>query len=102
MSEEIRMQFGSHLSEELRERYRRRSLRPRVGDSVKVVRGEYKGIEGKVTKVLAKEGRVNVEGVNKEKLAGGNAPVPIHASNLVITSLNLGDKLRRSKAEATE
>ena len=96
------MKFASHLSEELRERYKRRSVRPRTGDSVKIVRGEFKGIEGKVTKVLAKDGRVNVEGVNKEKLAGGNAPVPIHASNVVITSLNLGDKLRKNKVEGTE
>jgi large subunit ribosomal protein L24 len=96
------MKFSSHLSEELRERYKRRSLRPRVGDSVKIVRGEFKGIEGKVTKVLAKDGKVNVEGVSKEKLAGGNAPVPIHTSNLIVTSLNLGDKLRKQKVEGTE
>ena len=93
------MKFASHLSEELRERYNRRSTRPRVGDSVRIVRGEFKGIEGKVTKVLAKDGRINVEGVNKEKTAGGNAPVPIDTSNVLITSLNLGDKLRKSKLE---
>jgi large subunit ribosomal protein L24 len=95
------MKFASNLSTELRERYKRRSLRPRVGDSVKIVRGEYRNIEGKITKVLPKDGRVNVEGVAKEKTKGGNAPVPVHASNLVITSLNLGDKLRKRKLEVT-
>lgn len=99
--EEIGMKFASNLSTELRERYKRRSLRPRVGDSVKIVRGEYKNIEGKITKVIAKDGRINVEGVAKEKLAGGNAPVPVHASNVVITSLNLGDKLRKNKLEVS-
>ena len=96
------MKFSSHLSDELRERYRRRSARPVAGDSVKIVRGEFKDIEGKVTKVLAKDGRINVEGVNREKLAGGNAPVPVDSSNVVITSLNLGDKLRKQKLEASE
>ena len=96
------MKFASHLSEELRERYKRRSVRPTVGDSVKIVRGEFKDIEGKVTKVLSKDGRINVEGVNKEKLAGGNAPVPIDASNVIITSLKLDDKIRKRKLEVQE
>ena len=45
------MKFSSTLSEELREKYKRRSVRLRVGDSVRIVKGEFKGIEGKVTKV---------------------------------------------------
>ncbi len=94
------MKFASTLSEDLRAKYKRRSFRPRVGDSVRIVRGEFKGIEGKVTKVLTKEGRVSVEGVAREKMKGGTAPVPIHASNVVLTSLTLGDKLRRKKLEA--
>ena len=95
------MKFGSPLSTELREKYRKRSLRPRVGDSVRIVRGEFKDIEGKVTKVDPKAGLVNVDGVTREKLKGGNAPVPIPSSNLVITSLVLSDKLRKKKMEGT-
>lgn len=93
------MKFGSTLSKELRERHKRRSLRPRVGDSVKIVRGEFKNIEGKVTKVAAKDGILNVEGVTREKQKGGSSPVPVHASNVVITSLNLDDKIRKQKLE---
>ena len=96
------MRFSSHLSDELRERYKRRSARPTVGDSVKIVRGEFKDIEGKVTKVIVKEGKINIEGVNKEKLAGGNAPVPVDASNVIITSLELKDRIRKRKMEALE
>jgi len=95
------MKFGSPLSTELREKYRKRSFRPRVGDSVRIVRGEFKDIEGKVTKVDPKAGLVNVDGVTREKLKGGNAPVPIPSSNLVITSLVLSDKLRKKKMEGT-
>jgi large subunit ribosomal protein L24 len=98
----LAMKFGAHLSPELREKYRKRALRPRVGDTVKIIRGEFKDIEGKVTKVLAKEGRLTVDGVAKEKTAGGTAPIPIDTSNVVITSLNMDDKSRKSKLEAQE
>ena len=96
------MRFGSALSGELREKHRRRSIRPRVGDSVRIVRGEFKDIEGKITRVDPRAGRVNVEGVTREKLKGGTAPVPINSSNLVVTSLTLGDKLRKKKLEVSE
>ena len=95
------MKFGSLLSSDLRERHGRRTARPRVGDSVRIVRGEFKGVEGKITKVDA-VGRVRVEGVTREKQKGGTSPVPIHSSNLVITSLAMEDKERKRKLEKIE
>jgi large subunit ribosomal protein L24 len=93
------MKFGSSLSPELKEKHARRSIRPRVGDTVRIVRGEYKDIEGKVTHVDTKLGVVNIEGVTHEKLKGGTAPVPIHSSNVMVTALNLVDKARKTKLE---
>lgn len=93
------MKFGSVLSPELRERHGRRSVRPRVGDTVKIMRGEFNNVEGKVTKVIASEGTLNIEGVTHEKIAGGNAPIPIHSSNVMVTSLNMSDRLRKKKLE---
>ncbi len=93
------MKFGSQLSTELRERHGKRSLRPRVGDTARIVRGEFKDIEGKITKVDSKAGLVNVEGVTREKLKGGTAPVPIPSSNVILTALVLDDKQRKSKLE---
>lgn len=93
------MKFGSSLSPELREKYRKRSLRPRVGDSVRILRGEFGGIEGKVTKVNPKKGKLNVEGVTREKPAGGTSPVPIDSSKVMITNLILDDKRRKGKVE---
>ncbi|MBI3859957.1 MAG: 50S ribosomal protein L24 [Thaumarchaeota archaeon] len=93
------MKFGAALSKDLRERHHRRSFTPRVGDSVKIVRGEFKGIEGKVTMVFPGEGRLNVEGVTRDKIKGGTSPVGIQSSNVVITSLTLDDKLRAAKLE---
>ena len=94
------MRFGSRLSAELKERHGRKSLRPRVGDSVRIVRGEFKGIEGKITKVDSEGGLIMVEGVTREKLKGGTSPVPIRSSNVVITTLALEDKIRKQKLEA--
>ena len=95
------MKFGSHLSTELRERHGKRSVRPRVGDTVRIVRGEFKDIEGKVTKVDPSIGVVNVEGVTREKLKGGTAPVPIPSSNVVLTALVLADKERKKRLEGS-
>jgi len=95
------LKFGSLLSTELRERHGKRSIRPRVGDTVKIVRGEFKDIEGKITNVNPKEGLVNVDGVTREKLKGGTAPVPIHSSNVVVTALVLEDKQRKKKLEGS-
>lgn len=96
------MKFGAHLSPELEEKHRRRAVRPRVGDTVRIVRGEFKGIEGKITKVDSGNGVVNVEGVTREKLKGGTSPVPIQSSNVVLTSLVLVDKARKKKLEVSE
>jgi large subunit ribosomal protein L24 len=95
------MKFGSRLSAELRERHGKRSVRPRVGDTVRIVRGEFRDIEGKVTRVDSREGAVMVEGVTREKIKGGTSPVPINSSNVVITNLALEDKIRKKKLEGT-
>ena len=95
------MKFGSQLSSELRERHGKRSVRPRVGDTVRIVRGEFKDIEGKITKVDTGAGVVNVEGVTREKLKGGTAPVPIPSSNVRVTALILDDAQRKKKLEGS-
>jgi large subunit ribosomal protein L24 len=93
------MKPGSALSKELREKYGRRSIRPRQGDSVRILRGEFKNVEGKITKVSPSEGTINVDGVTKEKQKGGTSPVPVRMSNVVITNLTLDDKIRKAKLE---
>lgn len=93
------MKPGSALSKELREKYGRRSIRPREGDSVRILKGEFKNVEGKVTKVIPRDGTINVDGVTKEKQKGGTSPVPVQMSNVVVTSLALDDKLRKAKLE---
>ncbi|MFY9797502.1 MAG: 50S ribosomal protein L24 [Candidatus Nitrosopolaris sp.] len=90
---------GSTLSDDLREQYGTRSCRLVKGDTVRVVRGEYSGIEGKVEKVNMLRGTLSIEGIQREKVKGGNVKVQIHSSNLIITGLNLNDKYRKNKLQ---
>lgn len=65
------------------------------GDRVKVIRGNYRDLEGTVLEVLREEGRVRVEGVNQRKRHtrpsqadpdGGiiTFEAPIHISNVML------------------
>ena len=86
----------STLTDDLREQYGRRSARVIKGDTVRVMRGEYTGIEGKVQKVDTRRGTLSIEGVQREKIKGGNVKVQIHASNVRLSGLNLDDKYRQN------
>ena len=86
----------SSLSRALREKFGRRNLRVIAGDTIKVIRGEYSGIEGKVEKVNMKRGSLAIEGIQREKVRGGNVKVAINSTNVVITDLDLDDKYRQA------
>jgi large subunit ribosomal protein L24 len=92
-------QVGAALSKDLRERYGRKSIRVIKGDTVSVVRGEFKEIDGKIAKVWVSSGRVAIEGIKKEKGKGDKIDILIHASNLVVTSLNTDDSKRMAKID---
>lgn len=85
------------LSKDLQERYKRRSIRVIKGDTVKVLRGDYTGTEGKVDNVNTKNLKIVVDGVSIKKADGSEVPRPIDPSNVVITDLNLEDKRREQK-----
>jgi large subunit ribosomal protein L24 len=90
---------AASLSDNLREVYKKRTLRIVKGDSVKVMRGEYKGVEGKVENVDTEHSTLNIEGVQREKIRGGQVKVPIHSSKVMIINLNLTDKYRSNKLQ---
>ena len=87
--------FNSPLSPELKKSNNTGSIPVRTGDTVKVMRGEYDGFEGKVTQINRQKYKVFVEGVTREKVDGTPVPAPIHPSKVMITRLNLDDKWRR-------
>ena len=92
----------STLTDDLREQHKRRSIRVIKGDTVKVMRGEYTGIEGKVEKVNTIRGTLSIEGVQREKIKGGNVKVQIHSSNVRVSGLNLDDKYRQDRVRGQE
>jgi large subunit ribosomal protein L24 len=94
--------LSCHLSPELRAKYNTRAFPVRVGDTVKILRGDFNGIEGKVTEVNTKNLSIYIEGVTREKVSGTTVKVPIHPSKVMITSLNLDDKLRVKALERRE
>ena len=82
------------------------------GDTVRVMRGEDKGKDGKVLRVFPKTGRVVVEGVNivkrhrkarraDEQSAIIDFPAPIHASNVMLLDPKSGVPTR-AKARIDE
>lgn len=91
--------MSAHLSKELRQKYGRRSVPLRKGDFVKVMNGEFKGKEGKVSIIDSRNARVAIEGIQIQKKDGTKVNRMINASNLLVKELNLEDKKRLRKKE---
>jgi len=87
--------FSAPLSPTLKASHLVNSISVRVGDTVRIMRGDRKGSEGKVVKVDRKKYQIFVEGITREKVDGTAVPFPIHPSKVMITSLNLDDKWRK-------
>jgi large subunit ribosomal protein L24 len=80
-------------------------MRMSKGDTVRVMRGDDRGKEGKVLRTFPKTGRVLVEGVNivkkhrKARTANDQsgiieAPAALHASNLMLLDAKTGEATR--------
>jgi large subunit ribosomal protein L24 len=87
--------LAAHLSPELRATHIAKSFPVRSGDTIRVMRGDHKGFEGKITRIDLKKYRIYVEGLTREKVDGTTIFVPVHPSKLMITRLNLDDKWRK-------
>lgn len=95
----VRSNFiNARLSEELSKKYGR-TARVVVGDTVKVMRGDAAGTEGKVREIDVKREQVVVEGVSVARADGKEEARPIHPSNLQITKLILDDPKRVASLE---
>jgi large subunit ribosomal protein L24 len=92
--------ISSHLAENLLLKYDRRSLPVVKGDTVKIMRGSFRGHEDKISKVNVKDQTVEIEGATITTAKGTKIAKQIHASTLLITKLNVTDKWRRQKLES--
>ncbi len=91
--------FNARLSSELQITHGVKRLPIVRGDSVMILRGQYKGIEGEVILIGTKKIRICVQGAEREKADGSTVMYPIHPSNVEISVLNLKDPLRRELIE---
>jgi large subunit ribosomal protein L24 len=84
---------------------KRMKLHVSKGDTVRVMRGEDKGKEGKVLRVFLKTGRVMVEGVNivkmhrkartaEEQSGIRESPASVHSSNVMLLDPKSGEPTR--------
>ena len=90
-------------------RHARKSERVKLsitkGDTVRVMRGEDAGKEGKILRVFPKTGRVTIEGINivkrhrkarraEEQSQIMEMPAPVHHSNVMLLDPKSGDPTR--------
>ena len=94
-------QMRSMVSDELKKRYGFSTARVRKGDMVKVMRGDFIGVQGKVTKIFAKQAKIGVEGLTRKKVNGQEAPVKVHSSKVMITQFDMSDKNRFKEVNAS-
>ncbi|WNY25577.1 50S ribosomal protein L24 [Methanolapillus millepedarum] len=94
--------MGARLSDDLSKKYNTRSAPVITGDTVLVMRGDFKGVSGKVEKVNLADCVIHVAGVVSTKVNGEEVPRPIYPSNVMITKLELKDKKREARIRGQE
>ena len=96
---------GKRLHARHAENAKRLKLHVSKGDTVRVMRGDDKGKEGKVLRVFLKTGRVLIEGVNmvkmhrkartaEEQSGIREAPASLHSSNVMLLDPKSGEPTR--------
>jgi large subunit ribosomal protein L24 len=88
--------MAAPLSPELLAQKGVKALPVRKGDTIRIMRGDHKGFEGKVSRVDLKRYRVYLEGLTREKVDGTTVFVALHPSKVMIKNLNLDDKVRKA------
>jgi large subunit ribosomal protein L24 len=91
--------MAAPLSPELVKSKGAKTLPVRKGDTVRVVRGDHLGFEGKVSRVDLKRYRIFLEGLTREKVDGTNIFVSVHPSKVMIKNLKLDDNWRKAVVE---
>ncbi|MFA5061473.1 MAG: 50S ribosomal protein L24 [Candidatus Pacearchaeota archaeon] len=94
--------MSSSLEKKLKEKYKRKNISVVKGDEVKVMRGKYKGKQGKVSVCDVKNTRIQIEGITRQKKAGDKIGVWFHPSKVKIVLLNEKDSKRIKKGELTK
>lgn len=95
-----RKMMAGHLSKELIEKHGKRAFPIRAGDKVKIMRGDFKGIIGKVDRVDVKKMKIYIVGAEREKGEGQPASkYPVDPSSVKIIDMDLTDARRKKSLE---
>jgi large subunit ribosomal protein L24 len=92
-----RKKLTAQLALPLAEKEGIKQLVVRKGDTVRIKKGSFRGIEGEVSNVDYKTMRLTIEGVTFEKSDGSSQHFPVQACNCEIINLkNMRDKRRKA------
>ncbi len=86
--------MSANLEKSLRNQYGR-SVPVRKGDEVKIMRGEFRGKTGKVSRIDTKSLKIFIEEIKVKKANQQEVVAPIDPSNVMITKLDIDDKKRK-------
>jgi large subunit ribosomal protein L24 len=87
--------MSARLSPELIKSRGAKTLPVRKGDTIRIMRGDHEGFEGKIQRVDLSDYRIYVEGLTREKVDGTAIFVSVHPSKVMIKTLGLDDKWRK-------
>ena len=87
--------MSAALSKTLKEAHGVNAMPVRKEDEVEIVRGQLKGEKGKVTAVYRKRWCLYIEKVQRAKVNGTMAKIPIHPSNVRITKLKMNEDRKK-------
>ena len=87
--------MSAPLTKELRAKHGIRCIPIRMDDEVTVMRGHYKGNQGRIMRVYRKKFVVHVDKITREKSNGATVHIGIHPSNLAITKLKMDNDRKK-------
>ena len=91
--------MSSHLSKDLRAKYSVRSVPVRKGDTVKIMRGAFKGREGKIQAVYRKRWALHIEKITRDKTNGKHYLRLILLSRLSVPDPHSPIQLSRDRSQ---
>ncbi len=86
--------IAAPVAKKMESEYGKRAISIRKGDTVKIVRGSFKGKEGKVIEVILSKLKIIVDSAKRKKSDGTEFNVAIDPSKVVIVDLNKSDSKR--------
>ncbi len=94
--------LAATLSKELRKKHGCRNIEVRKGDTVKIMRGKFKGKQGKVLACDLVKQKISIDGIQATKLEGSKVAIWFDTSNIKIILIDLDDKMRMKRKKNVE